>query len=78
MRLSRLLAWEVVLVHALTGVLFATALAVLALQIDTGHWWLAAALSPIVALSWLGWLYEAWIIWQGTAALRQGHDGEEG
>lgn len=72
MTLSRLLAWEVVAVHLLTGALFAGALAILLAVSDVDGLWVWVPFSPLIAFAWLGWAYEGWVIWRGTADLRKG------
>lgn len=73
MTLSRLLAWEVVAAHLLTGVLFAAIQAILLASAGLEHWWVVLLVLPVAIFSWLGWAYEGWIIWRGTAGLRKGN-----
>jgi len=70
-RLTRLLAWEIVLVHALTGLLFAASIVLLLAFMDAGKRWVIGAMSPFIVFLWLGWGYEAWIILRMSREMRR-------
>jgi len=53
MTLSRLLAWEVVAVHVLTGVLFAVALVILFAVTDLDDWRIWLSFIPLIVFAWL-------------------------
>ena len=53
MTLSRFLGWEIVAVHALTGVLFAIILIVLLANTGLEHWWVALLDLPVAIFSWV-------------------------
>ncbi len=71
MKLPRLLAWEVVLIHLLTGTLFTLVVGILLANAGLEQWWVIGLLTPLALFSWAGWTYEGWIIWKGTAELRR-------
>jgi hypothetical protein len=77
MKLSRMLAWEVVLVHLLTGALFGALQIVLLANAGLEHWWVATLVFPVAVFSWLGWAYEGWIMWNGTADLRRNGEKDD-
>jgi hypothetical protein len=75
MNLNRVLAWEIVGVHLLTGILLAASIVLVLLYMDPEKRWVMGALSPFIVFLWLGWAYEAWIIWRMSAEMR-GNGGE--
>ena len=58
-RLNAYLGWEIVAIHALTGVLFAAINALLLRALLPDHWAFAVALLPLAAFSWWGFFAEA-------------------
>jgi hypothetical protein len=70
-RLNRLLAWEILAVHALTGVMFALSIILLLVFMDAEKRWFMGVLTPFIVFLWIGWAYEAWIIWRMSAEMRR-------
>ncbi|HEU4759845.1 MAG TPA: hypothetical protein VFT91_07670 [Dehalococcoidia bacterium] len=70
-RLDRLLAWEIVAVHAVTGALYVASVVLVAVYIDDAKRWVLGALAPFIVFLWLGWMYEAWIILRMSSQMRR-------
>lgn len=68
--LNRLLAWEIVLVHVLTGVLFAAAIVLVLIFMDADKRWVIGAMSPFIAFLWIGWAWQAQVIFRMSAEMR--------
>lgn len=74
MNINRLLAWELIFIHALTGALFAMVNVLVLAHIGLSDWWVLALLTPLAVVSWAFWAYEAWIILRVTTDLRRSGD----
>jgi hypothetical protein len=68
--LNRYLSWEVIAIHALTGVLFAIINALIIRVLLPQHWLAALALVPVAAFSWWGFFAEARFVIRTSRDLR--------
>jgi hypothetical protein len=68
--LTRYVGWEIVAIHALTGMLFAVINAVLLRALVPEHWAVALALLPLAAFSWWGFCAEARYMIRASRDLR--------
>ncbi len=77
--LNRYAGWEILAIHALTGVLFALINGVVARALLPEHRGVALGLLPLAAFSWWGWYAEAKYVLRASRDLRRaprpaGHD----
>jgi hypothetical protein len=68
--LNRYLSWEIIAIHALTGVLFAVIDALLVRVLLPQHWLVALTLVPVAAFSWWGFFAEARFVIRTSRDLR--------
>jgi hypothetical protein len=55
----RYVGWEILAIHALTGLLFVVVNALMLRALLPGHWGLALGLAPLLIWSWWGFFAEA-------------------
>ena len=69
--LVRYVGWEIVVIHALTGALFAVITAIILRALVAAHWPLTFAVGPLLAWSWWGFYAEARYVIRASRSMRR-------